>query len=330
MESLPSLANRGRETVVAHSAMWTKAWDMAGDFAVNLVVAGLILVAAIFLSRWASEGVRRSFGKLRAARRDRTLVDFFAQVARSVVLIVGLIAVLQRLGVQTASIIAVLGAASLAIGLAIRGTLSDLAAGVMLLILRPYRVGDQLEVDDLVGRVRELNLFNTEMITPDGRKVVMPNSKALEDIVINRNGYGSRRADITVDIHYDSDLDEAFEIMRRVSKAEPLIIDHDKTWTGLLALKDSGITVQLQTWVKPNDQAQAQANLLKAVKEAFDAAGIVFPYPHQVGMPDDSPTARKPAATRSRAAAAPRQRRKPASQKRTEGPAKGDGGGARH
>jgi small conductance mechanosensitive channel len=280
---------RGRAAIGADNAMLVKAWDMAGDLAVNLTVAALILVAAVFVSRWASNGVRRGLGKLRVARRDKTLTDFFAQVTRWVVLIIGMIAVLQRLGVQTASIIAVLGAASLAIGLAIRGTLSDLAAGVMLLILRPYRVGDQLECGDLVGRVRELDLFNTEMITPDGRKVVMPNSKALEDIIINRNAYGSRRADITVDIHYDSDLDQAFEVMRRVSMDEPLVIDHDKTWTGLLGLKDSGMTVQLQAWVKPDDLAQAQANLLKAVKEAFDAEGIVFPYPHQVAILDDSP-----------------------------------------
>jgi small conductance mechanosensitive channel len=292
MNSLPDLATRGRDTLTAHSAMWSKAWDMAGDFAVNLTVAVLILVGAVFVARWASEGVRGALGRLRPTRRDKTLTEFFAQMARWLVLVFGMIMVLQRLGVQTTSIIAVLGAASLAIGLAIRGTLSDLAAGVMLLILRPYRVGDQLEIGDLVGRVRELDLFNTEMITPDGRKLVLPNSKALEDIVINETAYGERRADVTVGIHYDSDLDHAFTVMRKVAKAEPLVIDHERIWTGLLGLEDSAMTVQLQAWVRANDQAQARANLLKAVKEAFDAEGIIFPYPHQVGMPDDSPLAR--------------------------------------
>ncbi|MBX7250030.1 MAG: mechanosensitive ion channel family protein [Caulobacteraceae bacterium] len=327
MTSLDDLIDRGRAALGADNAMLLKLWDVAGDFAVNLTVAILIFAGAVFLSRWASEGVRGALGKLRAARRDRTLVDFFAQVTRWVILIIGVIAVLQRLGVQTASIIAVLGAASLAIGLAIRGTLSDLAAGVMLLILRPYRVGDQLECGDrTVGRVRELDLFNTELATPDGRKVVVPNSKALEDIIVNQTAYGSRRADISVDIHYDSDIDHAFQVMRRVAGKEPLVSDPSRTWTGLLALKDSGMTVQLQVWVKPDDQAQATANLLKAVKEAFDAEGIVFPYPHQVAMPDDSPLARKGARQAGRdGKTAPRR-----SRARTDGPPKGDGKGARH
>ena len=293
MSLLNDWAARGRTALGADNAMWVKALDVAGDLAVNLIVASLILIGAVFVSKWAAHAVGKALGRLRVTRQDATLAQFFATLTRWVVLIIGVIAVLQRLGVQTASIIAVLGAASLAIGLAIRGTLSDLAAGVMLLVLRPYRVGDTLEVADIVGRVRRLDLFNTELVTGDNRKVVLPNAKALDDVLINRNGYANRRVDLDFGIHYDTRLDHAFEVMRGAAAGEPLVLAEPPLWTGLTALGDSAMTVQLQAWVKPDDYAQARANLMRAVKEAFDAAGIIFPYPHQVAAPDDSA---KPAA----------------------------------
>lgn len=315
---------RGGAVLGADEAMWAKVWDVGGDFAVNLTVASLILIGAVIASKWAAAAVRSALGRFRATRADRTLVDFFAQIARWVVMIIGVIAVLQRLGVQTASIIAVLGAASLAIGLALRGTLSDLAAGVMLLVLRPYRVGDQLEIDDVVGRVKRLDLFNTELTTPDNRKVVVPNATALDDMLINRNAYPHRRVDVNVDIHYDSDLEHAFTVMKRVAREEPLVLPEPDLWTGLLELKDSGMQIQLQAWVKPNDHFEARCRLLRAVKEAFDAEGIVFPYPHQVSIGDDSPLTTRAgpqrARPKARARAAPARTRKPA----------GDGTRARH
>jgi len=316
MSLLNDWVARGREAIGANDAMWAKAFDMAGDFAVNLTVAALILIGAVFVSRWAAGAVQNGLGKLRVTRADRTLTDFFAQMTRWVVLLIGLIAVLQRLGVQTASIIAVLGAASLAIGLALRGTLSDLAAGVMLLVLRPYRVGDQLELDGVMGRVRRLDLFNTELNTPDNRKIVMPNSKALDGMIINRNGYAHRRVDLDFAVHYDTPLAKAFDLMTEVARAEPLVLDKPEIWTGLTELKDSAVNVQLQAWVKPDDHFQARVNLLQAVKEAFDAAGILFPYPHQVAVHDDSKLGKSATVSRTGRPA----RRKPA----------GDGARARH
>lgn len=291
MSLLNDWVARGGAVIAADQAMWAKVWDVSGDFAVNLTVAGLILTATIFLSRWASRGVKRLFGRIRVTRRDETLVDFFSQAARWIVLIIGLIAVLQRLGVQTASIIAVLGAATLAIGLALRGTLSDLAAGVMLLILRPYRIGDNLVSQGESGTVRRLDLFNTEIATADNLKVVIPNAKALGDVLTNRTAYSHRRVDLDFDIHYETNIDAAFGIMRGAAAAESLVVEDPPIWTGLTALKDSAMTVTLHAWVLAADWWQARANLMKAVKEAFDREGVVIPYPHQVTVLDPAEAA---------------------------------------
>lgn len=273
---------RGRTALAADQVMLAKAADIAGDLAVNLVVAGLILAGSIFLSRWAGKAVRTGFARLHATRHDKTLPDFFSQVTRWAVLIIGLVMVLQRLGVQTTSIIAVLGAASLAVGLALQGTLSNVAAGVMLLVLRPYRVGDQLEMQDHLGTVQKLDLFNTELRTPDGRKIVVPNSKALSDTVVNRSGYEHRRVDLVFDIHYDTRIDHAFDVIRRVAAADPRVLTDPPLWVGLTGLMDSSMQVSLFAWVRNPDWWDTKADLMKAVKEAFDAEAIEIPYPHQV------------------------------------------------
>ena len=282
MSLIDSWMERGRTALVADQAMIAKATDMAGDLAVNLTIAALILAGAVFVSRWASKGVYEALCRLKATKHARTLPDFFSQVVRWAILIVGFVMVLQRLGVQTTSIIAVLGAASLAVGLALQGTLSNVAAGVMLLVLRPYRIGDTLEMQGQVGKVMRLDLFNTEIATADNRKVVVPNSKALSDVVVNRNGYRNRRVDLEFDVHYDSQLDHVFEVMRRTAEAEPRVLKDPPVWTGLLALKDSSMLVRLHAWVPSGDWWEMKAALMKAVKEAFDREGIEIPYPHQV------------------------------------------------
>lgn len=143
----------GERAVAFDAAMIAKLTDVAGDFAINLSVALLIFVVTVFASKWAARAARRALGRVRGFRHDPTVLSFAVQVVRVIVIIIGMIAVLQRLGVQTTSIIAVLGAASLAVGLALQGTLSNVASGLMLLILRPYRVGEVIDVGGMAGTV---------------------------------------------------------------------------------------------------------------------------------------------------------------------------------
>jgi len=275
----------GREAAAVDAAMIAKLTEMAGDFAVNLIVALIILAGTVFASRWAARVARRVLGRVRGFRQDPTVLSFAVQVVRVLVLIVGLIAVLQRLGVQTTSIIAVLGAASLAVGLALQGTLSNVAAGVMLLVLRPYRVGEVIDLNGVAGTVQRLDLFTTQLSNANNHKIVVPNSKVLSDVVINLTGQKTRRIEINFTVGYGEDLGDARAVLAGVASAHEKVLDDPEPWTGVTGLLDSAVQITLHAWVKSDDWWQTQADLMQGGKEALDAAGIEIPFPHQVAVP---------------------------------------------
>jgi small conductance mechanosensitive channel len=258
--------------------------DVGGDLVVNIAVAILIVAATMFASRWAATLVEKSFERLHLSRGDRTLQQFCAALARWVIILLGLIAVLQRLGVQTTSIIAMLGAASLAIGLALQGALSNVAAGVLILLLRPYRVGDQVEIGGQIGQVRRLDLFTTEVATKDFRKVVVPNAKAMGDVLINRTAYGRRRVELDFDVARESDLNHVLAVLTRTAAADPRVRGDPAPWSGVTGIKDSSILVSLYAWSTAGDWFQVGVDLRKAVIEAFAREGIEIPYPREIGL----------------------------------------------
>jgi small conductance mechanosensitive channel len=293
MTTLPETLNRvteaGEQRWAADAAIIAKLVDLAGQFAVNLLIASLIFVVTVIVARWASSAAKRILGRTRAFQHDATVLNFAGQVVRVVVMIIGLIAVLQRLGVQTTSIIAVLGAASLAVGLALQGTLSNVAAGVMLLILRPYRVGDSVDVGGAGGVVRRLDLFTTELINGNNHKIVIPNSKVLNDVVINITGQKTRRIELKFTVGYGSNLKTAGELLASVAKGHPEVLPTPTVWTGVTALLDSSVEVTLHAWVPVEAWWQTQSDLLQSGKESLDAAGIEIPYPHQVSISHREP-----------------------------------------
>jgi len=197
----------------------------------------------------------------------------------------GMIAVLQRLGVQTTSIIAVLGAASLAVGLALQGTLSNVASGIMLLVLRPYRVGDVVDVGGMAGTVQRLDLFTTQLSNANNHKIVIPNSKVLSDPLTNLTGQQTRRIEINFGVGYGDDLNKARCVLADMAAAHEKVLDDPHPWTGVTGLLDSAVQVTLHAWVKVEDWWQTQADLMQGGKEALDAAGIEIPFPHQVAVP---------------------------------------------
>ncbi|MBU3974189.1 MAG: mechanosensitive ion channel [Alphaproteobacteria bacterium] len=275
----------GEKATAVDAAMIAKLTDMAGDLAVNLVIALAILAATILLSRWVAGVTRRMLSRVRGFRHDQTVLSFVVQVVRVVVYIVGLIAVLQRLGVQTTSIIAVLGAASLAVGLALQGTLSNVAAGVLLLVLRPYKVGDVIDIGGVAGSVQRLDLFTTQMSNANNHKIVVPNAKVLGDVILNLSGQKTRRVEINFTVGYGEDLNAARAVLAGVAEAHEKVLDDPAPWTGVTGLLDSAVQITLQAWVKSDDWWQTQADLMQGGKEAIDAAGIEIPFPHQVAVP---------------------------------------------
>ena len=275
----------GQRAVTVDAALLAKLTDLAGDLAVNLVIASIILAATVIGARWAARLTRRVLLRAHAFRHDQTILSFAVQVVRVLVYILGFIAILQRLGVQTTSIIAVLGAASLAVGLALQGTLSNVAAGVLLLVLRPYKVGDVIDINGAVGPVQRLDLFTTQMSNASNHKIVVPNSQVLGDVILNLSGQTTRRIEINFTVGYGEDLNAARAVLVGVAEGHEKVLADPPPWTGVTGLLDSAVQITLQAWVESGDWWQTQADLMQSGKEAIDAAGIEIPFPHQVEVP---------------------------------------------
>jgi len=263
-----------------------------GAFSVRVLVAALILALTLWaarrLARIAAKAVDR-FPHHHPA--DKTLGDFVSALVKYVVIAIGLIAVLQQIGVQATSVLAVLGAASLAIGLALQGTLGNVAAGVMILLLRPYRVGDKVELNGRQGKVVDLDLFNTKVVDFDGLTLYMPNGKVFGEMIVNMSQSGRRRIDLTFGVDYEDDLDLALGLLIEVAESDPRILPTPAPWAKVTGLADSAVNVTLRCWATPDDWADTKFDLTKVVKETFEARGLSFPYPHQVAI-DRVPSAR--------------------------------------
>ena len=279
-----SLTASLKGAVSGETVALAKLSDVVGDLAVNITISILILVMAIWLSGWASKLVRRAIQRIPRINHDATLADFASSFARYVVVIIGVIAVLRRLGVETTSIITVLGAASLAVGLALQGTLSNVAAGVMVLIFRPYRVGDQVLIAGKTGTVTHFDLFNTEIHDFDFVKIVIPNGKAFGDVVVNYTDIPRRRIELVFGIGYEDDIGQAIDVALDCARADKRILADPEPWAKATELAASTVSITLRCWTSPKGYQDTRFDLLRRVKEAYDAAGISLPYPTQMTL----------------------------------------------
>jgi small conductance mechanosensitive channel len=268
MHPILAQLNANDPLIGARNFAWTKLIDAGGDLAINLAIAGLILAATVWLARWASRLTRTVLARIQARRGDAdvTLMSFAGSMARNIVLIIGFIAVLQQLGVQTTSIIAVLGAASLAVGLALQGALSNVAAGVMILLLRPYRVGDVIESAGRIGRVEALDLFVTELATPDNLKVVIPNGKLFGDVIVNHTFHSRRRVDVIFRLPLRADiraitarLEARMADDPRIDKAPPPSIE-------VVGAAEVWIELAVRPWVAREHYAAVRSDILLSAR----------------------------------------------------------------
>jgi len=301
--SLSDLFHQAQAGFTARTVVWSKLVDTGGDLAIKLTMAVVILLITLWMAGWAAKLTSRAFERLTHHRRpDPMLQAFAASLARNLVLIVGLISVLQQLGIRTTSIIAVLGAASLAVGLALQGTLTNVASGVLILVFRPFRVGDRVQVAGKEGTVRSLDLFTTELSDADNVRVIVPNGKAFGEVIVNYSRHENRRIELHFGIDYEDDVDLALMTLIETAKADPRVLKLPEPWAKLTRLGDSSVEVTLRAWTSPSDFWDARFDLIKAVKDAFEAAGLHFPYPHQVGVTRQETMAAPPAAAAPRAA----------------------------
>ena len=253
--------------------------DQLVDLGLNVVGAVAILVVGWVVAGWVERLVRSS--TKRNARIDATLATVFARVARWGVLAFTLIAVLDRFGVQTTSLVALLGAAGLAIGLALQGALSNVAAGVMILGLRPFRIGDAVDIGGSMGLVEDVGLFATKLRSFEGVPIFMPNGRIWGNEIKNFSGAERRRIDLTVGVGYGDDLDRALGALRAVVAAEPRVLADPEPLVKVNGLGDSAVDLLVRVWTLPADFLATQMDLTKAVKERLDAEGISIPFPQR-------------------------------------------------
>ncbi len=256
-----------------------QAVDLGIDYGLDLLGAVAILIAGVIVAGWARRSVLRALN--RAPKVDETLKPVIASIVRYAILVFVLIAVLAQFGVQTASVIALLGAAGLAIGLALQGTMQNIAAGIMLLFLRPFRVGDYIDAEGLAGTVEEIRLFTTLLRTYQGIYLEAPNAQLWNRAILNYSRVEARRLDIVVGISYSDDIDKAqaalLELMTSDSRAnaepEPQVMVKE--------LADSSVNINLRCWADPGDYWSLLFDLNKAAKLRLDAEGISIPFPQR-------------------------------------------------
>jgi small-conductance mechanosensitive channel len=242
-----------------------------------------ILVGVWFLGSWLGSRVRKFGRKVdRAHSGGETLFTFLGAMVRFGAFAVGLIAALQQFGFDTASLIAVVGAAGLAIALALQDTLKAVAAGVVIAVFRPYKIGDVVRVAGEEGVVSDITPFTTVLNTVDNREVVITNDKAWGDVIINNSARSLRRLDLLFSIDYGDDIDKAINVVTGILQADDRIRSEPPVWVKVVELADSSVNIRARAWVANAEWWDTRCDTIRAVKLAFDANGITIPYPHQV------------------------------------------------
>lgn len=248
-----------------------------------LTIYGLKLLAAIaifIIGRWVSKLVRKLIERLMVKSGvDQTLVSFTGNLAFVAMLAFVIIAALGQLGIQTTSFIAILGAAGLAVGLALQGSLSNFAAGFLMIIFRPFKVGDFIEAAGTAGTVEEIQIFTTQLKTPDNKTIIIPNSSLTADNIVNWSVKGTRRVDLTMGIGYDDDIDQARQVMTDIMAADERILKDPAPQISVAELADSSVNFTVRPWAAAADYWGVYFDLTEQFKKAFDKAGISIPYP---------------------------------------------------
>ena len=260
------------ESILEQAQLWLAHYGMQVVGAVAILVLGML----------AAKTITKIFRKvLRRAKVDETLVSFGGNMLQFVMIMLVIIAALARLGFQTSSLIAMMGAAALAVGLSLQSNLSNLAAGVLILIFRPFRLGEMVEMGGVFGKVEEITIMVTKLRMVDGKLAVMPNTKAFNDKLINFTAAKTRRVDLVIGIGYDDDIKKAKDILQRLVTEDPRVLKEPKPSIIVLNLGDSSVDIGVRPWTKNTDWWAVKCDLTEKIKLTFDAEGINIPYPQR-------------------------------------------------
>ncbi|MCA9512208.1 MAG: mechanosensitive ion channel [Myxococcota bacterium] len=260
------------------TALTMNALELVTTYGLQVVGAIAVLVVGRIAAGAVRRGVHRS---LERAGTDATLVPFLSNGVYYLLLAAVIIAVLNLFGVQTTSLVAVMGAAGLAVGMALQGTLANFAAGVMLLVFRPIRTGDYVEVAGVAGTVGEISVFTTALDTPDNVHITVPNGSIFGTTIKNYSRNAQRRNDIVVGISYDDDIGKAIETIQGVLREDARVLADPAPVVAVIEMADSSVNITVRPWCAKEDYWALRFDLMRALKERLEAAGCSIPYPQR-------------------------------------------------
>ncbi len=249
-----------------------------------MVYSGKIMAAiAIFIiGRWLSGKLTNLLSHvLEKNKVEQTLINFLKNIAYYSLLVVVIIAALNQLGINTTSFLAIVGAAGLAIGLALKDSLSNFSSGVMLILFRPFKIGDAITAAGVTGAVKEIGIFCTELATPDNQKIIVPNSAIMGDVITNITANDTRRIDLTIGIAYTDSIALAKEVLEKILAQEARLLNTPAPTIAVAELADSSINLVVRPWVNTGDYWTVRFDLTEKIKVGFDEAGLNFPFPQQ-------------------------------------------------
>ena len=248
------------------------------DFGIRILTAIAIFYIGRLIVGLFTRGLRKLLQKQEV---DKTLETFVCNLARMGLLAFVVVAAINALGIQTASFIAVLGAAGLAVGLALQGSLSNFASGVLIVMFRPYKVGDWIEAAGVSGSVLEVQILTTELKTGDNKRVIVPNSQIMGSIITNYSAHETRRVDLVVGVSYSDDLDKVRGTLQSIVAADERVLDDPAVTIAVSELADSSVNFVVRPWVKTADYWGVLFDLTETIKKRFDAEGISIPFPQR-------------------------------------------------
>ncbi|MGD8350573.1 MAG: mechanosensitive ion channel [Gammaproteobacteria bacterium] len=252
--------------------------ENALDWGIQIGIAIAIFVVGKIIARIISNLIEKA---MRRGRTDETLVSFIGNIIYVVLLVAVVLAAIDSLGVNIVSLMAILGAAGLAVGLALKDSLGNFAAGVMIIIFRPFKIGDYIEAGGTAGSVDEIGLFATLMHTPDNKRIIVPNSSIINGNITNVSALPTRRVDLVFGISYDDNIGQARDIIVEILGADERILADPAPTVTVGELADSSVNLNVRPWVNAADYWGVYWDLLEKVKTRFDEAGISIPYPQQ-------------------------------------------------
>ena len=259
--------------------LFTKMQELFALFGLKIVAAILIFI----IGRWIAKLVRRIVERIlrKSSKVDNTLVAFVGNLIYIILLIFIIVAALGQLGIQTASLVALLGAAGLAIGLALQGSLANFAAGILLIIFRPFKVEDLIEAAGVTGIVEKIEIFTTQLKTLDNKSIIIPNSKLTGDNIINYTRKEIRRVDLIVGVSYEDNIDKVKGVINEVLNAEELVLKEPPPRVAVFEMADSSVNFVVRPWTKTENYWDVYFSVTENIKKEFDAKGITIPFPQR-------------------------------------------------